>query len=123
MVSTCMLPLLLFLWQQTLATTVDASIQSVRDQRFLRRSLAETTTRSTAECSATRGASDYPSELQLVYVYLVEFKSKSQSSLQKVADALSIAIANALDECDFFDRPLFQVKTTARHEFSKTGKR
>jgi hypothetical protein len=35
--------------------------------------------------------------------------------------AIAHAVAQELDTCDDMDRPLFKVKTDAKHAFSKNG--
>ena len=74
----------------------------------------------TTRCNAIR-TDNYEAELRLSYEYEVEFKHGSSRSLEGIERAIIHAIAKELDACDALDRPVYKVKATARHTFSKTG--
>jgi hypothetical protein len=77
-------------------------------------------TLTTTQCNVIR-TEDYAAELQLFYSYLVEFDAGSSRSLAGVETAITHAVAQALDSCDVRDRPMFKVRTNARHIFSTNG--
>lgn len=77
-----------------------------------------------SNCNAIRSREDYYSaELQLYYMYTVEFQSNAKSRSLTGLEALitSSVMEVFVDECDLLDRPLYQVKTNMRHKFSKEG--
>jgi hypothetical protein len=79
-------------------------------------------TLTTTQCNVIRFEDYvYAAELQLVYSYLVEFAAGSSRSLAGVEDAISHAVAQALDSCDVLDRPMYEVKMNTHHELSKDG--
>jgi hypothetical protein len=78
-------------------------------------------TLTTTNCNAIR-LEDYQAELQLVYKYLVEFAAGGSRSLHGLQQAITHAVAQELDSCDILDRPLYKIKTTTQHAFSKVGK-
>lgn len=77
-----------------------------------------------SNCNSVRSKDDYYStELQLYYVYEVEFEDHAKSrSLAGLEAVITAAVMEAfVDACDLLDRPLYQVKTNMRHQFSKDG--
>ncbi len=78
-----------------------------------------------SNCKSFRPMEDYyTAELQLYYVYWVEFAASAKSrSLAGLEAAITSSIANAfVDFCDVLDRPMVKVKANMRHQFSKDGK-
>lgn len=78
-----------------------------------------------SQCTAVRTVDDYyTAELQLYYVYAVEFAAHAKSrSLAGLEAVITTAILESLaDLCDELDRPMYKVLTTMRHQFSKDGK-
>jgi hypothetical protein len=75
----------------------------------------------TARCNMIR-IEDYQAELQLLYEYEVEFALDSPRSLTGMELLIAHAVVQELDMCDEYDRPLYKVKTNARHAFSKDRK-
>jgi hypothetical protein len=75
----------------------------------------------TARCNMIR-IEDYQAELQLLYEYEVEFALDSPRSLTSMELLIAHAVVQELDICDEYDRPLYKVKTNARHAFSKDRK-
>ncbi|KAL3943091.1 MAG: hypothetical protein SGBAC_002824 [Bacillariaceae sp.] len=71
---------------------------------------------STANCNFVRR--NYNAELHLFYSYKIEFASGSENQLEGTEIAIANAVAQALDTCDDMDRPLFAVKTGAKHIFT-----
>ncbi|CAJ1953458.1 unnamed protein product [Cylindrotheca closterium] len=71
---------------------------------------------STANCNFVRRS--YDVTLQLVYAYKIQFASGSENQLEGTEIAIANAVAQALDTCDDMDRPLFAVKTGAKHIFT-----
>jgi hypothetical protein len=88
--------------------------------RLRGRALASPTL-TTTNCNAIR-LEDYRAELQLVYKYVVEFAAGGSRSLIGLQQAIAHAVAQELNSCDILDRPLYKVKTTTQHAFSKDGK-
>ena len=79
---------------------------------------------SSSQCQAVRTVDDYyTAELQLYYVYAVEFAAHAKSrSLAGLEAVVTTAIMQSLAEfCDEMDRPMYKVLTTMRHQFSKDG--
>ena len=77
-----------------------------------------------SHCQAFRTVDDYyTAELQLYYIYAVEFSAHAQSrSLAGLEAVITTAISESLaDFCDEMDRPMYKVLTTMRHQFSKDG--
>ena len=93
----------------------------VREPTGGRRVLRGVKMRSTSQCNGLKDASEYDSELQLLYIYLIEFVGTGPPDLTALEDAVSVAIASVLKDCDLFDRPMYVVKTNTKHELSKTG--
>lgn len=69
----------------------------------------------TPNCNLIRTA-PYPAELQLFYTYSVEIND--DLLLTDMERAIENAVAMELDMCDVEGRPVFKVKTGARHSFS-----
>lgn len=77
-----------------------------------------------SNCKSFRPIEDYyTAELQLFYVYSVEFASNAKSrSLTGMEAAITSSIMDTLvDYCDLLDRPMYKVKSSLRHQFSKDG--
>ena len=77
-----------------------------------------------SKCEAVRPVDEYyTAELQLYYVYAVEFAAHAKSrSLAGLEAVITTAISESLaDFCDEMDRPMYKVLTTMRHQFSKDG--
>ena len=103
------------------SSLVNATFASspLRGEPNIRRSLqAAQAAITTTSCNEIR-TEDYEAELQLVYEYLVEFKEDSTRSLVGIERGITQAIAQELDACDALDRPVYKVKATSRHTFSK----
>jgi hypothetical protein len=66
----------------------------------------------------------YADQLDLLYTYSVEFDAKSKTiRLTGLELALSSAVSGLLaDKCDSMDRPMYKVKSDAKHYFAHDGK-
>ena len=80
----------------------------------------KTRTITTTNCDSVR-VDPYPFQLTLLYEYSVEAEAGSAISLDALEQAIVHTVANELNMCDGLGQPLFSVKETARHSFSKTG--